>query len=577
MYRSGLSVAECRCPFGRSTLVGPLPSWKQEAFPAIVRLQKVANHLLLLSPDSLDDKDKQLRDKQYQDIAYGEDYEEIRRLCSVGDQSALCGKITVLKSILEKMRRAHRKVLLFSHGTRTLDLLESFLRTEGFSWERMDGTVPVMHRQKLVDKFSLNPAKLVFLLSTKASSLGFNLPAASAVVLFEPDWNPSQDLQAQDRAYRIGQTAHTSVYRLVSAGTVEEMMYDRQIYKHQMAVVALDGQCTRRYFDGVAGMKGQEGELWGMANLFKFNPTDSVMTDKIIKRATKAEERIAKLDTQLDSGSPDGSKTGIGDSNGFMGNGDGGGVGGVVVADDDDDDDDISGNDFYYNHKKTKMRNDSDLFVKLFDPKFVEEESGGDSEDDSSSNKEEEEGGGGENKGENGSDKACNTGNSSSSSSGLRRRGSMFEEINLDDCDGVVYSVKHNDVVVESKVERELSDRAQMRVEHQQRNALRNAFITMSATQGTQWQRRSSVQTSSQSIFASVPMQAAASGNSSNSSGSYGGRTVVGPRSMFGSMGSGFISSSGNNSSSCCSSGCKRVPHSLDVITIGVPRKLPKK
>lgn len=99
-------------------------------------------------------------------------------------------------------------------------------------------------------------------------------------MIVEPDWNPSQDLQAQDRAYRIGQTQHTSVYRLVSAGSVEETIYDRQVYKHQLSAIALDGQCSRRYFDGVAGMKGQEGELWGMANLFRFNPSDSVMTDR---------------------------------------------------------------------------------------------------------------------------------------------------------------------------------------------------------------------------------------------------------------------------------------------------------
>lgn len=493
-----------------------MPSWKQEAFPAIIRLQKVANHLLLLSPDSSDDESKQLRDKQYQDIAYGDDYDEIRRLCSVGNQSALCGKIAVLKSILEKMRRAHRKVLLFSHGTRTLDLLESFLRTEGFSWERMDGTVPVMYRQKLVDKFSLNPSKLVFLLSIKASSLGFNLPSASAVILFEPDWNPSQDLQAQDRAYRIGQTAHTSVYRLVSAGTVEEMMYDRQIYKHQMAVVALDGQCTRRYFDGVAGMKGQEGELWGMANLFKFNPTDSVMTDKIIKRVTKAEERIAKLDTQLEGIATKDANT-LMELDDIDGNGNG---------------DEISNNEFYHNHKKRVQVNNEpgDLFEKLFDPKFVV-------------------------------DDGNNVGiiDSSKENDGAKSKGkSMFDEIDLDDCDGVVYSVKHNDVVEESKVERELSDRAQMRAEHQQRNAMKSVFSSLVSTQmplsATQKCHRRLPQIPSQSMFASVPTQMSAYSraglNSTNS-----------------------INVSAFNSNNSNSTNSKRCPHSLDVITLGVPKK----
>ena len=532
--------------------------------------------MLLLSPDSSDDTAKQLRDKQYQDIAYGEDYDEIRHLCSIGDQKSLCGKLSVLKSILEKMRRAHRKVLLFSHGTRTLDLLESFLRTEKFSWERMDGTVPVMYRQKLVDKFSLNPSKLVFLLSIKASSLGFNLPSASAVVLFEPDWNPSQDLQAQDRAYRIGQTAHTSVYRLVSAGTVEEMMYDRQIYKHQMAVVALDGQCTRRYFDGVAGMKGQEGELWGMANLFRFNPTDSVMTDKIIKRVTKAEERIAKFDTQLENDEkiPKSGKSPRKEGNLGNGSNDGNGGNGSLVMDDIDDvdidinsnsnsnngfNDEIANNDFYNHHKKRIQMNASsstsgamntnDLFEKLFDPSFIDED---ENENDDLFD-----------------DVVVGNGNcydnevtsSSSSSSSMKgNRRSIFDEINLDDCDGVVYSVKHNDVVEESKVERELSDRAQMHAEHQQRNAMKSVFSSMaSATQMSVSQRhRRPSQMPTQSLFASLPTQM--SGGHS--------RTGMVPRiTMGGNSGSG---NGGGNMNP------KRCMRSLDVITLGVPKKMAK-
>lgn len=174
--KSGFSIADCKCPFGRNTIAIPLPDWKQEAFPALMRLQKAANHLLLLSPDSSDDEEKRERDKEFMGIAFGEDAAEITKICeSHGDQSALCGKLAVLKCILEKMKNKGRKVLLFSHMTRTLDLLEHFLRCEKYSWERMDGSVPVMHRQRIIDRFSTNPSKLVFLLSIRASSLGFNL------------------------------------------------------------------------------------------------------------------------------------------------------------------------------------------------------------------------------------------------------------------------------------------------------------------------------------------------------------------------------------------------------------------
>ena len=244
-----------------------------------------------------ENEEKRKRDSDFQLVAFGEDLNEILAYEESKDHSQLCGKLPVLRCILDRAKTEGRKVLLFTHMLRTLDLLESFCRKEGYSCGRMDGSVPVTQRQRVIDRFSMTTSKqIVLLLSIKATSLGFNIPSASMVVIFEPDWNPSQDLQAQDRAYRIGQTKRTSVYRLISAGSVEELMYDRQIYKHQLSAIALDGQCSTRYFEGVAGMKGQEGELWGLANLFRFNPSDtSVITDRILKRAAKAEKKLAKL------------------------------------------------------------------------------------------------------------------------------------------------------------------------------------------------------------------------------------------------------------------------------------------
>lgn len=103
------------------------------------------------------------------------------------------------------------------------------------------------------------------------------------VVVYDASWNVSNDLQAQDRAYRIGQTKFTQVYRLVSSGTIEEMVshflahfsyikiYNRQVYKQQLAGIGLDRNNERRLFEGVAGMKGQEGELFGLLNLLRLN------------------------------------------------------------------------------------------------------------------------------------------------------------------------------------------------------------------------------------------------------------------------------------------------------------------
>lgn len=300
---SGRSVAECPCPFGRDSLGACAAtglSLQRELLPAIVRLQKLANHLLLLCPDesksegsaSGNSSERAEREQAFCDIAFGPDAARIAALCrDDGDQALLCGKIAVLRRIVRRAARARRKVLLFAHMTRTLDLLQHFLAREHVAHARMDGSVPAAARSALVARFSRG-ADTVLLLSTRVASLGFSIPAATVVVIFEPDWNPAQDLQAQDRAYRIGQTRDTHVYRLVSANTVEELVYERQVYKHQLAAIALDGKCTRRYFDGVAGVRGREGELWGLGNILRFSTGPTVRTSAILQRAQAAESRL---------------------------------------------------------------------------------------------------------------------------------------------------------------------------------------------------------------------------------------------------------------------------------------------
>lgn len=107
----------------------------------------------------------------------------------------------------------------------------------------------------------------VFLISTRAGGVGLNLQSATNVVIFDPSWNPAHDCQAQDRAYRIGQTKDVQVYRLITLGTIEEMIYVRQIYKQQLSDTTLKGGNAPRYFEGVQGNPQQRGELFGIANL----------------------------------------------------------------------------------------------------------------------------------------------------------------------------------------------------------------------------------------------------------------------------------------------------------------------
>ncbi|KAK0709165.1 SNF2 family N-terminal domain-containing protein [Lasiosphaeria miniovina] len=142
------------------------------------------------------------------------------------------GKMAVVKSLLPMWKRLGHKTLLFCQGVQMLDVLEAFIRRQdGISYIRMDGKTPVKQRQTLVDQFNNDPDLDVFLLTTKVGGLGVNLTGANRVIIFDPDWNPSTDVQARERAWRLGQKKEVTIYRLMTAGTIEEKIYHRQIFK----------------------------------------------------------------------------------------------------------------------------------------------------------------------------------------------------------------------------------------------------------------------------------------------------------------------------------------------------------
>ncbi|KAK3318178.1 SNF2 family N-terminal domain-containing protein [Apodospora peruviana] len=133
------------------------------------------------------------------------------------------GKMLLLDRLLPALFKNNHKVLIFSQFKTQLDILEDYCR-ELRRWEvcRIDGGVAQDDRRAQIEEFNSNPSIKVFLLSTRAGGQGINLASADTVVLFDSDWNPQQDLQAQDRAHRIGQTRPVVVYRLATKGTVEE-------------------------------------------------------------------------------------------------------------------------------------------------------------------------------------------------------------------------------------------------------------------------------------------------------------------------------------------------------------------
>lgn len=140
------------------------------------------------------------------------------------------GKLMLLDKLLAKLFGSH-KVLIFSQMTRCLDLLAEFLQYRDYSYERIDGTVRGDLRQAAIDRFTADPTSFVFLLCTRAGGVGINLTAADTVVIFDSDWNPQNDLQAQARCHRIGQTSEVKIFRLVTQNTYEREMFDKASLK----------------------------------------------------------------------------------------------------------------------------------------------------------------------------------------------------------------------------------------------------------------------------------------------------------------------------------------------------------
>ncbi|KAI0998377.1 DNA repair and recombination protein [Podosphaera aphanis] len=142
------------------------------------------------------------------------------------------GKMKIVESLLNLWKVYGHKTLLFCQGVQMLDILENFLNDiGGFNYLRMDGSTNISQRQALVDRFNTESDLHVFLLTTKVGGLGVNLTGANRVIIFDPDWNPSTDIQARERAWRLGQKKEVTIYRLMTAGTIEEKMYHRQIFK----------------------------------------------------------------------------------------------------------------------------------------------------------------------------------------------------------------------------------------------------------------------------------------------------------------------------------------------------------
>lgn len=160
------------------------------------------------------------------------------------------GKMILIDKLLPKLKSDGHRILIFSQMTNLLDILEDYLALKGLPSCRIDGKVKGEKRQGIIDKFNEPNSELfVCLLSTRAGGVGINLNSADTVIIFDSDWNPQNDLQAQARCHRIGQTKTVQVYRLLTDGTYEQSMFDAASRKLGLGHAILDKMPPNKEID----------------------------------------------------------------------------------------------------------------------------------------------------------------------------------------------------------------------------------------------------------------------------------------------------------------------------------------
>ena len=224
---------------------------------AIGLLKKLCNHPDLLSlPDDLPGAEAFFPEDYVPRDARSHRDREVKTWYS--------GKFAVLDRMLARIRAdTNDKIVLISNYTQTLDVFDKLCRSRGYGSLRLDGTMNVNKRQKLVDRFN-DPEgeEFVFLLSSKAGGCGINLIGANRLVLFDPDWNPAADQQALARVWRDGQKKDCFVYRFIATGTIEEKIFQRQSHKQSLSSCVVDSaEDVERHFS-----------LDSLRELFQFKP-----------------------------------------------------------------------------------------------------------------------------------------------------------------------------------------------------------------------------------------------------------------------------------------------------------------
>ncbi|KAH7045227.1 DNA repair and recombination protein RAD26 [Macrophomina phaseolina] len=264
--------------FLKSPEMNSILEGRRQALFGIDILRKVCNH-----PDLIHHKSA----RHKSDPKYGS-----------GSKS---GKMQVVKELVQMWKRKGHKTLLFAQHRIMLDILERFVKKAAdINYLRMDGSTNIKDRQDLVDRFNNDSNMHVFLLTTKVGGLGVNLTGADRVIIYDPDWNPSTDIQARERAWRLGQKREVEIYRLMTAGTIEEKIYHRQIFKQFLTNKILRDPKQRQTFQlkdlhdlFTLGNPDEETET---GNLFQGTETRFRSPTRDGEQALKRDEEMSQIE-----------------------------------------------------------------------------------------------------------------------------------------------------------------------------------------------------------------------------------------------------------------------------------------
>ncbi|XP_045852058.1 probable global transcription activator SNF2L1 isoform X4 [Meles meles] len=222
------------------------------------------------------------------------------------------GKMVVLDKLLAKLKEQGSRVLIFSQMTRLLDILEDYCMWRGYEYCRLDGQTPheeredkfleveLLGQREAIEAFNVpDSSKFIFMLSTRAGGLGINLASADVVILYDSDWNPQVDLQAMDRAHRIGQKKPVRVFRLITDNTVEERIVERAEIKLRLdSIVIQQGRLIDQQSNKLAKEEMLQMIRHGATHVFASK--ESELTDEdITTLLERGEKKTAEMNERL--------------------------------------------------------------------------------------------------------------------------------------------------------------------------------------------------------------------------------------------------------------------------------------